>query len=185
MRILLALTIAFFLALAAQATAKGIMGAKACGADGCVRFGHVAGGDAALMGGPPMSAPTQKAGFFRIRFKVGEDGSSFGFVRNVYVPSQQALRSDDGTWMEPAPQTLAALNRMVRGLRPYPAAKMPGVLVPYRGTTAAATPAPPRPASDGDDGGGPPAVLWAAIGAVVLAALAAAGWHRHGPVEAG
>ena len=191
MRTLLALlTTAFLVALTTSAQAKEILGAKVCGEDGCVRVGSVAGGDAALYGGPPASAPKERAPFFRIRFKIGEDSKSFGYIRTLYVPSAQLVRGDDGSWMNVPTETLTALNRLTRGVQPYPAAKLSDIFRPYRSDAAAATPAPPRPASsDGDGGGGPPAVLWAGLAALALAALGAFAWRRrefhHGPAEAG
>jgi hypothetical protein len=189
MRTFLALLTAALL-LPAAAQAKGILGAKVCGDEGCVRVGHVAGGDQALMGGPPVSAPKERAPFFRIRFKIGEDGKAFGFVRTLYVPSAQLVRGDDGTWMNVPSDTLDALNRLTRGIQPYPAERLNDILRPYRSSAAAASPAPPRPSSD--DGGGPPAALWAGLAALALAALAATATimrrrHdiHHGPAGAG
>jgi LPXTG-motif cell wall-anchored protein len=85
--------------------------------------------------------------------------------------------------MNPPTTTITALNRLTRGVRPYPAEQLDDTFKPYEsGAAAVTTPGPSRPSTDG---GGPPAVLWAGLAALVLAGLGVVGWRRHNPVEAG
>src|SRR3954468_10677848 len=89
------------------AEAKGLQQVLVCGADGCRDAGHRAAHDESMMeGGVLTDAPSSRAPFYRVRFKVGEPGGEAHAPWAVlYVPSRSLLRvRDDATgnvdWME-------------------------------------------------------------------------------------
>jgi hypothetical protein len=164
------LTATAALALPAVASAKEIVSVQACGADGCDDVTTLA-TSAAFDGGGRGSPPDRAAPFFRIKVVV-EAGHERGRWSFLYVPSAQKVRGDDGTWMNPATDSLRALDRLVRGRQPFAAAR------------PAPPPAtPPAPAADA----GVPAAAWA-FGIAGAAALAACGLilgiRRRGPTAA-
>ena len=171
MRTSLALLAAVAVALgpAAAASAKEIASVKVCGADGCHdvtdRATH-----AVVDGGPPTMPPDKPAPFYRIKVKIKAEGNESipGWI-NLWVPSTELLRGDDGTWMTPASTTVDALKALTRGIQPLPAAKLP-MPEPVAEETPAAASAPVTPP---DDGGGPPAAVWVLIAAGALGLIAA------------
>jgi hypothetical protein len=134
------------LALTAPAApAKELTQALACGTSGCrdvtARVGH---GEAALQSGAVDPGPTQRARFYRIRFRVGEGrGRTLESWRVIYVPSRRLVGSIDRSigqrvWTRMTPETVRIFRRAVRGLRPFPARRLP---LP-RGTDEASSSAP-------------------------------------------
>jgi len=160
------------LLLPGHAAAKEIVSVQACGAGGCEDVTSIA-APAALDGGGRGGPPERAAPFYRIKVVV-EAGRERGRWSFLYVPSAQKVRGDDGTWMNPATESLRALDRLVRGRQPFAAAR------------PAPQPATP-PAPDADADAGVPAAAWA-FGIAGAAALAACGLilvvRRRGPTAA-
>jgi hypothetical protein len=168
------LTTTAALALPATASAKEIVSMETCGASGCDDVTALA-APAALDGGGRGNPPAQAAPFYRIVVKVKTDSGHEGFSF-LYVPSAQKVKGDDGSWMNPTSASLRALDRIVRGRTPLPAARL---ALP----TPGGAPAPPPPASSESV----PAAVWA-FGLAGAAALAACGLflilRRRGPTAA-
>jgi hypothetical protein len=177
MRALIALLAAVVavLALPVAASAKEIVSVRTCGAAGCDDVTAIA-SLAALDGGDSVDPPSSAAPFYRIAVTVkeGRERSRWSFL---YVPSAQKVRGDGGAWMHPRATSLRALDRIVSGRRPLPAARL---ALP---ATPGEAPAPPPPAA----GARVPAAVWA-FGAAGAAALVACGLglvlRRRGPTAA-
>jgi hypothetical protein len=132
----------------AAAHAKGIATAAVCGAGGCMTASERATGSAR---GPGCSAeelltvmpgsarPAWRAPYLRIVLGFGPPhGAAEGRERVLFAPSLRLAARSNGTggwaWFRPSRAGLAVAARMVRDVRPYPAAGMP--LQPrYRPTT--------------------------------------------------
>jgi|tagenome__1003787_1003787.scaffolds.fasta_scaffold20478468_2 hypothetical protein len=134
------------LALTAPAApAKELTQALACGSSGCrdvtARVGH---GEAALQSGGVDPGPSQRARFYRIRFRVGDgSGRTLESWRVIYVPSRRLVGSVDRSvgrrvWTRMTPETVRIFRRVVRGVQPFPARRL---RLP-RGTEEASTGAP-------------------------------------------
>ena len=192
MRTLIGLTIGFTLALAGTAAAKEISAIEVCGSSGCKEYGPPS-SHAAVEGGAFAEAPERAAPHFSVQFTMrhgdGEGVGEVGMIRMQYLQEEGLLQYDDGTWLNPTPRTERALDRLVRGVEPFPAARL---LMPAEETeaapAAAAAPSPPRPATSG----AMPDAAWAFLiagAAGVLAALAVGArtvvGRRRGPAEAG
>jgi hypothetical protein len=176
------------LATAAPACAKGVAELKACGSDGCHAVQdarHLT--DLVLGGGGRGGRPPDSGRpFYRVRVFTREPGarrSSFGFSF-LYVPSRHLIRRpsvySSFEWLRLDPAQDHGLRRAVRGLHPYPAARLPLDRPPLT------SPPPSRaaaPAGDAARGGSGPSAWWIALlGAAALATLAAILAHRrHGP----
>jgi hypothetical protein len=129
------------LVLASSASAKEVRGATICGAQECRTVGAEVGHDV-FPDSAPAEAP-QAAPFVRlsvdVRVEEGEDVT----VEWVFVPSL-GLIGGEGGWMRPIDEgALATLQRLARGLQPWPASELPGAAPPR-----AAAPASPPPAVD-------------------------------------
>ena len=145
------------LAAAATASAKEIAAVEVCGTDGCRDVTAQATG-AAVDSGPPAEAPAAAAPFYRVKVTM-LGGKERWAWSNLYVPSAGAIRGDDGTWMAAREATVAELDRLVAGSRPFPAEEL-GLPMPK--------PAPAPPAA------GPPVLVWALVAAALLGLLGAA-----------
>ena len=141
---------------AATASAKELAAVRACGAGGCQDVTAFA-SPAVLEGGPPSSPPRQGAPFYRLQVTVREGPANDRFTL-LYVPSARKVRAGDGSWADAFPAQAAALDRIVRGIPPLPAA---GLHVPR--------PSAPAPAADA----GLPAAVWAFLAAGIAGVLAA------------
>jgi len=152
------LTATAALALPTAASAKEIVSVQTCGAAGCDDVTAIA-APAALDGGGRGTPPDRPAPFYRVKVavKAGQERSTFSFL---YVPSLQKVRADDGSWLNPTTVSLRALDRIVRGQRPLPAARL---ALPSPGEA----PPPSPPAADGRL----PAAAWA-FGIAGAAAIA-------------
>jgi len=144
------LTATAALALPTAASAKEIVSVQTCGAAGCDDVTAIA---------APAAPPDRPAPFYRVKVavKAGQERSTFSFL---YVPSLQKVRADDGSWLNPTTVSLRALDRIVRGQRPLPAARL---ALPSPGEA----PPPSPPAADGRL----PAAAWA-FGIAGAAAIA-------------
>jgi hypothetical protein len=168
MRLLAAVLLAG-LVLAAPASAKEVVGATICGAQECRTLSGAEAGHDVWPDSTPAQAP-QAAPFVRVSVDVrGEEGEQVT-VESVFVPSLGLVGGDEG-WMRPIDG--AGLERLARGLEPFPASELPG---------AAAAPAP-APASPPPSDRSSPAWVVAVLGAALaLLGLTAFARERRRPV---
>jgi hypothetical protein len=108
------LAAAAFLAVAATALAKGVVGGQACGANGCKAISQQAA--EALLAGGESSHPPPRAGVARItiRLELGAHGSSAPALEPIvydYAPSLGITRPHDELGVD-----WVALNRRARTL---------------------------------------------------------------------
>jgi hypothetical protein len=167
----LALTVVLLATLAAAPSAAGkeIQSVTACGAGDCAT--SKADGLLAAMTdvGPPTDGPARPAPFYRLTVAVGDGGKALGRFRSWWVPSEGLLLGEDGTWMAARPAVRGRLHRLTRGLRPRPAAQMPGATPST--APAVGTVTPPQPAPLASSGDLPVVPLLAALTLLVLAGL--------------
>ena len=132
----LVLAVALLLAVAPAAAAKEITKAEVCGPDGCTAVADGAVAPILGNGGPPRTPPTA-APYYDVRLTVdeGDQDATWSFAA---VPARHAMRADDGTWMEMAPDVAALVTKTAAGRKPYPASEMVG-------WSAAPDPKPSRP----------------------------------------
>ena len=148
--------VAAALVVPAAAAAKEIKEGTVCGASGCETVSDRELLMALIDGGGISSEPPQAAGFYEVEIVMVGEGEQHTFETQM-VPSRNALRGDDGTWMELPAAAKSALTEVVGDdLEPFPAVGLIG-----------AAPAPdPAPVAAADPGG----LSWF-HGALVLGAL--------------
>jgi hypothetical protein len=162
----LVLAVALLLAVAPAAAAKEITKAEVCGPDGCTAVADVAVAPILGNGGPPRTPPTA-APYYDVRLTVDEGDQDFTWSFAA-VPARHAMRADDGTWMQMAPDAAALVTKTAAGRTPYPASEMVG--------WAAAPDPKPEPAG-ADSPLWPEGVIVAVI-AVAAAFVARGAWLR-------
>jgi hypothetical protein len=178
----LALVTSFLaLAMPASAFAKEPVKATVCGANGCASSEDK---DAILPlveGGPPATKlPTAGAPAYRVRLTISvDDGSGHGRTdtfTNWMSPALGLVRGSEGTWITMPAATLAALRRVARDIRPFPAARLPlgGRLGDLESGVVRAPVHAPAPALAADPTSGTDWTLIGGIAGGVLAALAGA-----------
>ncbi len=167
--------VALSIGIAAQASAKEVVSAKVCGAADCRQLDDRASLMALHEGGPPTSGPSRGSDWFTAELVVRAEGQRITFPITL-VPAAGLIRGEDGTWMPVSDQAVRAFEAMTRGLEPFPAAKLEGVVAPEPPSAPASGPAPSTSASN--DGGS--AVGWAAgaAGAMALGLVALLGIRR-------
>jgi hypothetical protein len=135
--------VAAALILPASAAAKEIKEGIVCGASSCetVRDRDLL--MALADGGGIPAEPPQAGPFYKVTIVMQAGPEQFSFDKQM-VPSRDALRGDDGTWMQLPAASKRALNQVIgEDLKPYPAAGLIG-----------AAPAPdPAPAAAAEPGG--------------------------------
>ena len=110
--------------LPAAATAKEVEKATVCGADGCqTNDDNHAVAVAVENGGPPTSPPAHRARFYRVAVHIrGDSGHPF---RLLVVPSARRVRADGNAWFEMDRFSYRAWRRVLHGVKPFPATKLP------------------------------------------------------------
>jgi hypothetical protein len=148
----LALAVAALALLPASASAKEIVKAEVCGADGCVAIGPSAAMDF-TDGGPVSDPPKTAAPFYTAELTVRGDGDERFTVKSAFVPRDGLMRGDDGTWMDAPVQTELAFKRAaaVRDLQAFPAEKLGPIPTPIAAQVdeIVRPPADPAPVDDG------------------------------------
>jgi hypothetical protein len=189
-RLLTALiAVAALLAMPAAARAKEVKSATVCGASGCSTSEDKAAVVAAVEnGGPPTIPPGHGAAFHRVTVHIKGDPEPF---RLIVAPGIGRVRGPDVTWFSLSQRAVDAWRDVVRGVRPFPATKLPGVdpsappSVNGGARTAHTSAAAPVPAKEPTDGTSWGLIAGIAAAAVALLALAAAliarRRHREGP----
>ena len=106
----------------APASAKTVLSATVCGANGCESSR-----DRALIaglgeGGDPVDPPKAAAPFFRVRLTVGEDnGKVMDRFWTHFMPKGELIRGSDGTWMPATEAYTGALKKIVTpSMEAYP-----------------------------------------------------------------
>jgi hypothetical protein len=125
-RVLVAfITVSALVAAPAVAPAKEVTSATVCGAAGCKSSDDKAAVAAAVdNGGPPTTPPRHGAAFYRITVHIKGDPEP---LRLIVAPPIGRVRRPDGTWSSLPHPAANAWNEVVRGVRPFPAAKLPVV----------------------------------------------------------
>jgi hypothetical protein len=175
----LVLALALLLAAAPAAAAKEITKAEVCGPDGCTAVADVAVAPILGNGGPPRTPPTAAPYYdVRITMAEGDQNATWSFAA---VPARHAMRADDGTWMQMAPDAAALVTKTAAGRKPYPAGEMVGwAAAPDPKPEPASTDSPllgAKPGSLLPSGGWPEGVIVALI-AVAAAFVARRAWLR-------
>lgn len=119
------------LALPAAADAKGLSAVSVCGAGDCREVrGHerlMALMSSGVMEGTPSLAASRPrpAPFYRVRVEMSAPERSHSWT-SAFVPSSGLWRAEEqgGRWVELPPAGAAALRRVARGLRPFPAPRI-------------------------------------------------------------
>ena len=142
------------LALGAEvAAAKEVVSAKVCGASDCREIDDRASLMALHEGGPPTSGPEKGSDWYTADLVVRAEDQRVTFGITL-VPRAGLIRGEDGTWMPVSAQAVRAFNAMTRGLDPFPAAKLEGVVPPEPASAAGSEPAASDgPVGSGDEGG--------------------------------
>ena len=154
--------VAAALIVPAAASAKEIKEGTVCGASGCVDVTDRELLMALVDGGGISSEPPQAGPFYNVTV-VMEAGPERHSIESQMVPSRDALRAGDGTWMALPAAAKLALDEVLAGedVKPYPASGLIG---------AAPAPDPAPPAVAAEPGG----LSWfqgfLVVGALILAA---------------
>lgn len=141
----LALALAALALLPASASAKEVVKAQVCGADGCVAVSSAVAMDLADYG-PPSDPPKAAAAFYTAEVTMRGGDEKFT-LKSTFVPAGGFMRGDDGQWRDAPIQTEEAFKSAVGGLEPFPASELGPLPTPAPKTIAAPDPAPV------DDGG--------------------------------
>jgi hypothetical protein len=164
--------VAAALVVPAAAAAKEVKEGTVCGASGCRTVTDKDLLMALVDGGGIVSDPPQAGPFYEVTV-VMEAGPEEHSFETQMVPSRDALRGADGTWMELPAAARRVLDRVAGDdLAPFPAAGLTG-----------AAPAPdPAPAAAAESGG----LSWIegllVVGALILLAAGfLAVWRRRRP----
>jgi hypothetical protein len=115
------------LAFPVGAGAKEVVAISVCGTNGCHSTRDKSELSAAI-DVQPQAAPDQGGAFLRLRTTIAEPGLKQEFVqRSQWIPSLHLIRNDEGTLVEyslPYPATVRMLQRLSKGLQPFPASKL-------------------------------------------------------------
>jgi hypothetical protein len=151
----------FALGVPASAGAKGLVALTVCGSNGC----HTTRDKQDLadaMNSIPQADPGQVSAFFKVRETIGEPGQPdvIGRVDSMWMPSIGVISGEEGAtagFTLPTPQTKRVLLELARGLRAFPASKIPpGTGVAGNARVDEIVPAPRASDPGGGGGGGTP-----------------------------
>jgi hypothetical protein len=158
------------------AAAKEVTDATVCGSNECAEAEDSSLIQPIVEGRGPTDPPDHPSGWFRTTVTVaGEGGASDRFSFAAF-PRDRLIRGEDGAWMAMSARTARVYRRLVRGIEPLPALRLPA--------SAAAPPVAepePEPAAEPDPAAAEEAStpLWqSAVAAALLAALALAAFPR-------
>jgi hypothetical protein len=168
MRLVSVLVAIAVLVAAPTAAAKEITKVKVCGLDACVTTRDHAILQGLVNGGPPTVPPPMRGGVVSLRGTVTHEGETIAHTTSYWAPALHLLVAEDGTWMPLPARSVAALDRVARGLEPLPPATI--------GLSAQASPPPAHHALE--SGGGTDWLVVALAGAIAAAAAALALGHR-------
>jgi hypothetical protein len=164
------LVVAASLAFAPGVSAKGVVSAKVCGADGCQTIPNPS--EKLMYGGPFADAPTRPLPFVRLHVEVGVP-QQHQTVSLLFVPETGTMRvAYDGSWIHV--DDPASLRKAAAMVTPFPASELRGAKASAPAKRAA-TPPPPQRA--GDNGSGP---WWLALLIVPVGLAAVLARRRRG-----
>jgi hypothetical protein len=177
----------------ASSSAKELRSATICGVSGCDRTTpgeptRLAERAFETGGGSYASPPTHGAPWYSARAIVAGEGAHAA-LRLAIVPSLELIRSFDAAshdfnWISMTPEGVRAYAQLTRGLEPFPASTLRGVLhVPARASgDAGDDPDPPLASAGGGPAGGDGIPGWALalIASAVLGLAAALIYRRRG-----
>lgn len=129
------------LVVPATAAAKGLKEGSVCGASGCRTVTDRGLLEALVDGGPPVRSVPRAGDFYEVTVVIGADGHEESFTTSM-VPSRDALRGEDGTWMRLPAAAKDALRSAAGDLAPLPASELTGAAPPP--AVATAPPAAPE-----------------------------------------
>jgi hypothetical protein len=159
--------------LPASASAKEVVKAQVCGADGCRTVGRAIAMDL-MDGGPPADPPRAAAPFFVAKLTMRVEDGRLHTLETAFVPRYGLMRGDDGTWMKAPVQTEVAIKRGAGGVgAAFPADRLDlSRPAPPQAQVSEVVRAPADPAPV-DDGGTPlwPFALLALAGVAATTAL--------------
>jgi hypothetical protein len=129
------------LAAPAIAHAKGVMGVRVCGSDGC--RSQTGGKAFARFGGPfggpfSMVQPTSPGPWYRAALLIGEPASKarmqlpFFYVRTAHVLVQPGNSKEQPAWWRPRSSFLRMVDRLAAQLKPLPAPRDVHVEVDFK-----------------------------------------------------
>jgi hypothetical protein len=174
-RMLVLAAAALTLAAAPAAPAKQVEKVQVCGPEGCATVDDENARMTIIDGGPPRTPPTEAPYWeVRVTMVVAAEETGGAAERHAWsfaaVPSKDAARAEDGTWMQPPREAITLVKEYSKGIEPYPASRMLGWAPPRE------QPAPAPAASDADSPLWPEGVIVAilALGAAVAVRARAA-----------
>jgi hypothetical protein len=166
---------------AGDAAAKEVIAVKACGPSDCRTsrdrdvIGVVEGG-----GQPSIGDAATKSGWYSLRARIRIDGQHDEHFSVAWVPRTRMLRMGEEAsgyaWTRLSKPQARGLRRLVRGMEPFPAAKLRGASPPEVRVDEIVLPA----AHSGGSSGGASAVPWIAGGVALIVALLGLVWRRRG-----
>jgi hypothetical protein len=181
-RYLFSLTVVAALALAGPASAKEVSKLKVCGASGCHETSDkrlLAGfGDGGSNTGPPKS----RSPFYNVTITV-KAGKEHDKWTIAYLPAQHLIRTQDPTegqaWLVADSGAVALYTKLIGGLQPFPASRLPKIEPITAKVDEVVTPAVEIPPVVADDGAGFPwLVVTLAGGGFLVLAAAVSGRRR-------
>jgi hypothetical protein len=147
----LALALSALALFATTASAKQIVGAQICGADGCTTVRGAA-LNILVNGGPPTDPPKGAAPFYEARITIETEKGHRETFKNAFVPAYGLTRGGDGTWMHTLPPAEAVFKRAARGLTAFPASDLGPIPSPTQARVVEVVTPPADPAPVRDDG---------------------------------
>ena len=165
--LVLAAVAALALAAAPAAVAKEIKEAQVCGPDACSSVDDEQGRAVLVNGGPPRTPPAAAPYYdVRVTMQEGDDEAKWSFA---VAPERNAMRADDGTWMEMTPEMTALVTKVAGDQKAFPAWQLIGAAPPVDPQ--------PQPAAGTDSPLWPEGVILALL-AVAAAFLLRGMWLR-------
>lgn len=185
MRLLTVCTsLALLAALAGDAAAKEVVAVTACGPSDCRStrdrdvLGVVEGG-----GTPSIGDSATKSPWYSLRARIRIEGQHDERFSVAWLPRTRMLRMGEDAsgyaWTKLSSDQASGLRSLVRGMEPFPAAKLRGV-PPVGEAQVDEVFIPAGQPGSSSGGGGASAVPWIAGGVALIGALLALLWRRRG-----
>ena len=152
-RYLVPLTVIACLAIAGPASAKEAVKAKLCGANGCHETTDRQALAGIVHGGTNAGPPKSGSAFYKVTLfiRAGDARDKFTIA---YLPSKKLVKGEgpdpSAAWSSVSDDTAALYASLIRGLEPFPAAKLGKINAPpaARVDSVVTPPAPIPPVAD-------------------------------------